>query len=149
MSKIWSPYNREMYTVKLDDSTIAGIGSLDVFDGRPGLWNMVWLHSARVDELLEWVDDPMFAPHFSQSVYECEQSAEVLCGAKTLETHAEELWPDKWIRLMIDRDVQFPVRAFWDDCEHPLNSWLQIVTERAKLSRYHTHREGNKIIVNF
>lgn len=146
---VWSPYERETYTVTLADGSKAGIGALDLFDDRPGLWNIVWLHSERVDHLLDWQEDPLHAPAFSLSVYECEKSADFLYGALTLESWAEELFPEKWIKMIAENDLHPPIREFWDECEHPLNSWLLIATRRARLSRYHTERTGNKIVVNF
>lgn len=145
---VWSPYNIEKYTVNMPDGTKGGIGARKIFNGRPGLWNITWLHSVQVDNLLTWPDsDAENAPGYSASISECEATADFLCGAVTLEHLAETLTPQRWVQTVLDENLHPPIRKFWDSCTY--NSWWSIVTVRIKLSRYYTETKGNVTSVNF
>lgn len=145
---VWSPNQREAYTVNMPDGTKGGIGAREIFTGRPGLWNMCWLHSARIDEILDWPeDDADNVPGYSTSVAECESSAYEVCGGVTIEELAAYTTPQKWVQKIVENNLHPPIRKFWDDCKH--NSWLSIVEARMKLSRYYTESNGGIISVNF
>lgn len=145
---VWSPKDRIEYTVIMPDGSYGGIGARAVFKDRPGLWNMCWLHSAQVDHLLDWPEeDAENAPGYSTSLSECEASAHVVCGVETLEALAARVKPQTWIDAVVEHNLHPPIRKFWDSCVH--NSWLSIVSQRVKLSRYYTEQTGNVISANF
>ena len=142
MSKnIWSPRAREEYTVTMPDGSREGLGALDIFDGRPGLWNLVWLHSVRVDTILNWEGSPEKAPAFSIAVAKCIESAEMIIGAITIEYLAETLSPQEFVDHLKKQGACLPIQEYWDSCEG--DSWEQLVQDRLKLARNRIEVIGN------
>lgn len=151
MSKVlvWSPKPMLEYTITMPDGTLGGFGARPVFEGRPGLWNIFWLHSVQVDSLLDW--DPAkhaTVPGYSIVISECEVSATFVCGAQTLEHLATTLTPKAWCDKLIGGSLYPPIRTFWDSGTNNC-TWLGIVENRMVLSRYHVETNGNIIKGNF
>ncbi len=118
-----------------------------MFNGRPGLWNLVWLHSIRVDSLLDWQGPAEDAVGYTSVLVECEKSASLLIGGATTEYWAATLDVNAFIQKLRRSDVRLPIQDFWDDLEG--DSWEQLVSERAKLSAQHVEQRGNVCYPHF
>ncbi len=145
MSEIWSPHPRGMYTVMLD-GVPRGLGAREEFEGRPGLWNMFWLHSVKVDWLLNWELPPEEAPMHTDALSKCVQSADFDCGGVSFEDLCESLKADKLIAVMVERDFQPPIRVFWDSSEY---GWESLVNSRLKTFKSVNKSRGVVIKGNF
>ena len=145
--KVWSPYPREKYTVTLPDGELAGIGALDIFEGHPGLWNLVWLHSVRVDTLLNWDAPPEEAPAYSKAIKKCEESAYMVVGAFTVEYAAANMGPRGFVMYLKENNAKLPIQAYWDLMEN--DSWESLVNDRMKLSKLYFEKKGNLFTANF
>jgi len=137
-SNLWSPYPPSFYTVMVDGEP-AGLGAREEFIDRPGLWNMFWLHSAKVDLLLDWPVFPEQAPMHTAALTSCVASASYACHGISLETLCEFLPAEDFIKRMVDKNYQPPIRVFWDAVT---NGWLGFVTDRLKSFKTKSKRKG-------
>lgn len=147
-SYVWSPRPRKDYVVYDDQGTGYGYGVRSIFESRPGLWNIFWLNSIRVDYLLDWPQsDAENAPSYSSSLIETIKSADMVCKGLTLEELAEITFPQMWVEQIIQHDLHPPIRIMWDT--DPEDPWIDVMADRIVKSRYYTQVEGNIIKANF
>jgi len=125
---------------------LSGLGAREEFDGRPGLWNMFWLHSAKVDLLLDWDRLPEDAPMHTLALDRCIASAGFYCDGVNFETLCEVLTADQLITLMAGRNYRPPIRRFWDEIP---SGWQSFVTDRLKSFKSLSKRKGVVIQGNF
>ncbi len=144
---VWSPRERKEYTAKESNGTLTGIGSLSIFEGRPGLWNLVWLHSVRVDTLLKWDAPAKMAPAYSAAIAACEESANEVIGGVTAEFAAANMKCQEFISFLKRNNTNLPIQQYWDRLEG--DSWDSLVADRLELSRDYIQREGNVLTPNF
>lgn len=145
-AKRWSPYPAERYAVKMPDGKLVGLGALPLFKERPGLWNLMWLHSIRVDRLLDWpygTDDIPIASAVLPFIIE---SADYMCNSQPLEFMAETLTAQEFVDCIKACDCHPPVRDFWDDIP---GGWVGFVDDRLSNHVGLRQQKGNVVSVNF
>ncbi len=130
---LWSPFERKKYAVVNAKGILTGLGANPVFNGRPGLWNLVWLHSVQVDMLLGL---PFGSPdqdilNWTNIIGLCDKSADCKIGGMRFETLAELLPIAKFIDKVKQSDADIPIRNFLDAPEN--DSWLDFVLDRINL----------------
>ena len=111
------------------DGEPAGLGARPEFDGHPGLWNLFWLHSVKVDVLLDWPLAPEEAPMDTAALGVCIKSAGFSCQGISLEFLCEKLTAENVIERILDNDYHPPIRQFWDETS---SGWESFVRDRLK-----------------
>jgi len=135
---LWSPCPPSSYTVVVDGEP-AGLGAREEFVDRLGLWNMFWLHSAKVDLLLDWKCLPERAPMHTAALTACLASATYPCHGIPFETLCEFLPAEELIQKVVINKYSPPIRTFWDEVT---NGWLGFVTDRLKSFKVQKAKKG-------
>lgn len=138
MNNLWSPHPPQAYTVMVD-GVPAGLGAREEFVGRPGLWNMFWLHSTKVDTLLNWELPPEQAIADTVVLHHCIDSVSYTCRGIKFETLCEELSAEDLISRVMEKGCHPPIREFWDETAA---GWYQFVTDRLKTYKSLDKKKG-------
>ena len=126
----WSPKKREEYAAINDKGILTGLGIDPIFRARPGLWNLVWLHSVQIDSLLQTKPGSPDSEILSWTniVTLCNQSASYSIGGISLETLADVLTVESFVSRIAKSIAAIPLISFFDEPEN--DSWYQFVTDR-------------------
>lgn len=138
MNNLWSPHPPSAYTVTLNGVPV-GLGAREEFVGRPGLWNMFWLHSTKVDTILEWPEAPELAPMDTAALRYCIQSVNYSCHGVSFETLCEVLPAEELIARVVQKNYNPPIRQFWDQTT---SGWQSFVVDRLKSFKSLNKRKG-------
>ena len=138
MNNLWSPHPPQAYTVMVD-GVPAGLGVREEFVGRPGLWNMFWLHSTKVDTLLNWELPPEQAIADTVVLHHCIDSINYNCQGMSFESLCEILPAYELICRVQQRGWQPPIRSFWEEVQ---GGWWQFVTDRLKTYKSLDKKKG-------
>jgi hypothetical protein len=90
---------------------------------------MFWLHSTKVDLLLDWPLPPDTAPYDTIALSVCIQSADFDCDGLQFEGLCARYSPESVIEVLIDRDYHPPIRKFWDQTS---SGWESFVRDRLR-----------------
>lgn len=145
MNNLWSPHPPSSYTVTINGQP-SGLGAREEFVDRPGLWNMFWLHSTKVDSMLDWAYRPEDAPMHTLALDKCLLSAGFYCDGVNFETLCEVLTADQLITLVAEKNYHPPIRKFWDEIP---SGWQLFVTDRLKSFKSLAKTKGLLIQGNF
>ena len=144
-NNLWSPHPPSKYTV-LVDGVRSGLGAREEFIGRPGLWNMFWLHSTKIDYMLDWDLPPNQAPADTLALDKCIESVGYGCDGVTFEILCEFLTATEVINRVLRNGYYPPIRCFWEEVS---GGWLKFVEDRLKSFKSIKNREGRLIKGNF
>lgn len=114
----WSPFPREQYTVEID-GVRQGVGVHPAFT-TAGVWNLFWLSTRLVDQILVWNKPPEQAPYDSSMIPICVGMAwqPVTLASRLAGPLAEEVAPGDFLQLIKAdpfRDEFLLPRIFGDD----------------------------------
>ena len=137
-NNLWSPHPPSSYTV-LVDGVRSGLGARPEFVGRPGLWNMFWLHSTKIDYLLDWDLAPERAPADTLALDKCIESIGYPCNGVTFEVLCEYLTAKEMIDRVLMRGCNPPIRLFWEEVS---GGWLKFVEDRLKSFKSLHNKKG-------
>jgi len=126
---LWSPRPREDYIIKINGKN-CGVAARSIFNDVPGLWNLFWLHSIRVDLLLKWEEGDPLPSDVTNVLMMAMSDAEVLCGAWTLAELCRCNTPAYFVKHVMKYGTMFKLRTFLEEPEN--DSWLLFVIDKMK-----------------
>lgn len=98
----WSPYPRERYAVKIA-GVLVGLGMHSAFT-HPGVWNLFWLSSEVVDDLINWEEEPEQIPTWSRHLPFAIGTAEQYIGDDLIKDLASVLTAESFFEYLKKSD---------------------------------------------
>lgn len=98
----WSPHPRESYAVDVD-GTRAGLGLHPAFEDV-GIWNLFWLSSPSIDQLITWDKEPDTVPVYVPSIAYAIGTGEQYLGGQLIKELTKQLTAAEFLRFVENSD---------------------------------------------